>query len=93
MINLAKCMEEIVKVGIIDAIPAGCLISDIVTYVSLIVIVSVVLVRFFLAVLFGWVLSWRLGSFREESAEEIAQRKKDIERWSNENNHFHANGR
>lgn len=81
-------MEEIIKVGVIDEISISCLITDVVTYVSFIVIVGVVLVRFFLAVLFGWILSWRLGSFRKETAEEIAKREKDIELWSNENNHF-----
>ncbi|GBC04763.1 hypothetical protein RclHR1_05860001 [Rhizophagus clarus] len=89
-LNLAKCMEELIKVGVVDEISISCLITDVVTYVSFIVIVGVVLVRFFLAVLFGWILSWRLGSFREETAEDIAKREKDIERWSNENNHFHA---
>ncbi|RIA96949.1 Glycosyltransferase Family 2 protein [Glomus cerebriforme] len=89
-IKLGKCMEEIVKVGLIDALPISCLITDVVTYVSFIVIVAVVLVRFFLAVLFGWILSWRLGSFREETAEDIAKREEDIERWSNENNHFNS---
>jgi chitin synthase len=89
-LNLAKCMEEIIKVGVIDETSISCLITDIVTYVSFIVIVGVVLVRFFLAVLFGWILSWRLGSFREETADDIAKREKDIELWSNENNHFNA---
>ena len=81
-------MEEIVKVGVIDALPISCLATGVITYVSFIVIVSVVLVRFFLAVLFGWILSWRLGNFREETAEEIAKREEDIERWSNENHHY-----
>ncbi|POG73526.1 glycosyltransferase family 2 protein [Rhizophagus irregularis DAOM 181602=DAOM 197198] len=89
-LNLAKCMEEIIKVGVIDEISISCLITDVVTYVSFIVIVGVVLVRFFLAVLFGWILSWRLGSFREETADDISKREKDIERWSNENNHFNS---
>ena len=81
-------MQEIVKVGTIDELPISCIVTGVITYVSFIVIVSVVLVRFFLAVLFGWILSWRLGSFREETTEEIAKRERDIELWSNENNHF-----
>ncbi|CAG8486890.1 16284_t:CDS:2 [Funneliformis mosseae] len=93
MVKIGKCMDSIVRVGVVSLTPPGCLVTDVITYVSLIVIVSVVLVRFFLAVLFGWVLSWRLGNFREETAEEIAQRESDIERWSNETNHLRSNAR
>ena len=81
-------MEEIVKVGVIDALPISCLATGVITYVSFIVIVSVVLVRFFLAVLFGWILSWRLGNFREETSEEKNKREKDIERWTNESHYY-----
>ncbi|CAJ0899385.1 16088_t:CDS:10 [Entrophospora sp. SA101] len=87
-IQLAKCLEETIRVGVVDFNSIGCMITDVVTYVSLMVIVGVVLVRFSLAVLFGWILSWRLGSFREETAEELAMRERDIEKWSDENVHF-----
>ncbi|CAI2176516.1 16911_t:CDS:2 [Funneliformis geosporum] len=93
MVKVGKCIDSIVRVGVVSLTPPGCLVTDVITFVSLIVIVSVVLVRFFLAVLFGWILSWRLGNFREETAEEIAQRQRDIENWSNENNHFQSSSR
>ncbi|CAG8538205.1 16860_t:CDS:10 [Cetraspora pellucida] len=88
-VQLGKCMEETLRVGVVDTISIGCVISSAVMFVSLLFIAGVVLVRFFLAVLFGWILSWRLGSFREETAEEIAKREREIELWSNENNHFY----
>ncbi|CAG8497369.1 6235_t:CDS:2, partial [Scutellospora calospora] len=92
-INLAKCMEQTLRVGVVDTISIGCVISSAVMIVSLIFIAGVVLVRFFLAVIFGWILSWRLGSFREETSEEIAKREREIELWSNENNHFYPSSR
>ncbi|KAG0319864.1 Chitin synthase, class 3 [Dissophora globulifera] len=79
--KIAKCLVEIVKVGVIDQMSLGCVVADIVLYVSLIVILSVVLLRFFLAVIFGWVLSWRLGSFDEKTFAEKLKRQELIEAW------------
>ncbi|ORX86704.1 hypothetical protein K493DRAFT_291158 [Basidiobolus meristosporus CBS 931.73] len=83
----ADCAMDILKVGVLDTTSMGCIISNVVLYVSLIVILGVVLTKFFLAVFFGWVLSWRLGSFREETYEERMKRLEAIEQWSeNPNN-------
>ncbi|KAI8596496.1 chitin synthase-domain-containing protein [Dissophora ornata] len=79
--DVSKCLAEIVKVGVIDQMSLGCVVADIVLYVSLIVILSVVLLRFFLAVIFGWVLSWRLGSFDEKTFAEKLRRQELIEAW------------
>ncbi|KAF9905313.1 Chitin synthase, class 3 [Lobosporangium transversale] len=84
-INISKCLVEIVKVGVIDQMSLGCVIADIVLYVSLIVILGVVLLRFFLAVIFGWVLSWRLGSFDEKTFAEKLRRQEIIEAWVDDN--------
>ncbi|KAF9198989.1 Chitin synthase, class 3 [Haplosporangium sp. Z 27] len=79
--KITKCLVEIVKVGVIDQMSLGCVIADVVLYVSLIVILGVVLLRFFLAIIFGWVLSWRLGSFDEKTFAEKLKRQELIEAW------------
>ncbi|KAF9438961.1 Chitin synthase, class 3 [Entomortierella beljakovae] len=78
---VSKCLAETVKVGVIDQMSLGCVVADVVLYVSLIVILGVVLLRFFLAVIFGWVLSWRLGSFDEKTFAEKLRRQEIIEAW------------
>ncbi|ORX95572.1 hypothetical protein K493DRAFT_24397 [Basidiobolus meristosporus CBS 931.73] len=78
----AKCAMEIFRVGALDTNSMGCIISNVVLYVSLIVILGVVLTKFVFAVFFGWVLSWRLGSFRQETYEERMKRMEAIEQWS-----------
>ncbi|KAF9578886.1 Chitin synthase, class 3 [Lunasporangiospora selenospora] len=83
--GLTKCLVEIVKVGVIDQLSLGCVVADIVLYVSLIVILGVVLLRFFLAVIFGWVLSWRLGSFDEKTFADKLRRQEIIEAWVDDN--------
>ncbi|ORX96212.1 hypothetical protein K493DRAFT_217906 [Basidiobolus meristosporus CBS 931.73] len=78
----ADCAMDILRVGVLDSTSMGCIISNVVLYVSLLVILGVVLTKFFLAIYFGWVLSWRLGSFREETYEERMKRLEAIEQWS-----------
>ncbi|KAI8393599.1 chitin synthase-domain-containing protein [Radiomyces spectabilis] len=84
-LKLGQCLTDILKVGVLDSKSAGCIISDIVLWVSLAVILGVVLIRFFLALIFGWFLSWKLGSIREETAEERRQRQEAVLDWEMNN--------
>ncbi|KAI9263354.1 chitin synthase-domain-containing protein [Phascolomyces articulosus] len=83
----ATCLMHILKVGEIDTKSVGCIASDVVLYLSLVVILGVILVKFVLAVAFGWFLSWRLGNFKEGgSYKERMQRDEEIENWASEIN-------
>ncbi|KAI8889377.1 glycosyltransferase family 2 protein [Backusella circina FSU 941] len=84
-LQIGKCLTELLKVGVLDTRSAGCIISDIVLWVSLAVILGVVLIRFFLALVFSWLISWRLGSIREETDEEIKIRQDKILQWEMNN--------
>ncbi|KAK9719632.1 hypothetical protein K7432_004652 [Basidiobolus ranarum] len=86
--NEADCAAGILKVGALDTTSMGCIISNIILYVSLVVILGVVLSKFFLAVFFGWVISWRLGTFRQETYEERMKRVEAIEKWSESPNNL-----
>ncbi|KAI9020449.1 glycosyltransferase family 2 protein [Hyaloraphidium curvatum] len=57
----AECLVEIFKVGVVDPKSVGCVVSDVVLYVSLVFIVAVVLIKFILAVAYHWILSRKLG--------------------------------
>ncbi|KAI7903969.1 chitin synthase-domain-containing protein [Cokeromyces recurvatus] len=79
----AKCLSATIKVGSLDTISIGCMASDIVLYVSLVVILGVIIVKFALAVIFGWFLSWKLGNFKEgNSYAERMKREAEIENWT-----------
>lgn len=81
----ASCLADIVKVGEIDTRSVGCIASDVVLYMSLVVILGVILVKFVLAVAFGWCLSWKLGNFKEgQSYKERMRRDEEIENWTSE---------
>lgn len=84
-LQIGKCLTDILKVGVVDTRSTGCIISDIVLWVSLAVILGVVLIRFFLALVFGWFVSWKLGSIREETDEDRKKRQEEVLQWEMNN--------
>jgi chitin synthase len=82
--QLLDCLQETIRVGYIDSRTIGCVASDVVLYLSLVFIIGVVAIRFFMAVLFGWFLSWRLGNFANESYTARRRRAAEIEQWTDD---------
>jgi chitin synthase len=79
----AECLTQTIRVGQIDTMTVGCMFSEIVLYISLVIILAIILIKFAMAVLFGWFLSWRLGSFKEGSSYAARMRRDEqIEDWS-----------
>ncbi|GAA5975681.1 hypothetical protein JCM10908_005240 [Rhodotorula pacifica] len=82
--KVAECLVDVIRVGFIDSNSFGCVASDVVLYVSLVVIIGVVAVRFAFAVLFGWFVSWKIGKFPEETYEQRRARAAAIENWTDD---------
>lgn len=80
--TLADCMDDIIRVGFVDSKTIGCVVADIVLYVSLVFILAVVGIKFSLAVIFAWFFGRRLGSFRSESKADRQKREAEVEAWS-----------
>lgn len=78
--KVARCLTEIIKVGTIDSDTIGCIASDIVLYVSLVFILSVVVVKFMMACYFKWVTLRKQGA-TEMNNKAMAERSKEIENW------------
>ncbi|KAI9318391.1 chitin synthase-domain-containing protein [Dichotomocladium elegans] len=79
----AKCLATLIKVGSVDTLSIGCMASNVVLYLSLVVILGVILARFSLAVIFGWFLSWRLGNFKEQGSYKARMRREaELELWT-----------
>lgn len=79
--KVARCLSEIIRVGSIDTDTVGCIASKVVLYVSLAFILSIVLIKFLLALFFGWFLSWKLGASRSRNSK---ARQNEIEEWSDD---------
>lgn len=60
-----ECLSSTYRVGQLEDRSVGCFISDVILWVSLIVILSVVLIRFVFAMLFSWFISRKLGKLQK----------------------------
>ncbi|KAJ9475603.1 putative Chitin synthase 3 (putative) [Pseudozyma hubeiensis] len=60
--NAIQCLVQKYQAGRIDKITPGCFISNLVLYCSLVVILAIVLIRFFMAVWFSWFMAGRMSS-------------------------------
>lgn len=81
---LGHCLQDIITVGFIDTNTIGCVASEVVLWLSLVFIIGVVAIRFAMAVIFGWFLSWKLGSFSNETYEQRMRRAAEIENWTDD---------
>lgn len=82
--RLAQCLSEIIRVGSIDTETVGCIASKIVLYVSLVFILSIVLVKFLLALSFQWVFSRRFAASKSSLGSNSKKRNQEIEDWSDD---------
>ncbi|KAH0550971.1 hypothetical protein GP486_007664 [Trichoglossum hirsutum] len=82
--QVARCLTEIIRVGSVDTETVGCIASKVVLYVSLVFILSIVLVKFFLALFFSWFFSRRYATPKTSGAASSADRSQQIEEWSDD---------
>ncbi|KAL9093746.1 MAG: hypothetical protein Q9159_000047 [Coniocarpon cinnabarinum] len=80
--QIAKCFSEIIKVGSIDTETIGCIASKVVLYVSLIFILSIVVSKFVLAVLFQWFISKKYAA--SKGVDTSSKRNREIEDWTDD---------
>ena len=82
--QLGQCLSQIIKVGSIDTETVGCIASKVVLYVSLVFILSLVLVKFFLALAFQWFFSRKYAAAKSSITSDPKKRAKQIEEWSDD---------
>ncbi|KAK5171960.1 Chitin synthase, class 3 [Saxophila tyrrhenica] len=82
--QIAQCFQEIIKVGSIDTATVGCIASKVVLYVSLIFILSIVAIKFLLAILFQWFISRKFAASKTSMGGDSKKRKQQIEDWTDD---------
>ena len=82
--QVGECLAEIAKVGSVDSETIGCIASKVVLYVSLVFILSVVLVKFFLALTFQWFFSRKFAATKTSQTSDPKKRAKQIEDWTDD---------
>jgi len=80
--DVFQCLKDNVGIGFIDTNSIGCVASQVVLYLSLVFIIGVVGIRFCMAVIFGWFVSYKIGAFTQESYAQRMQRAAEIENWT-----------
>lgn len=56
-----NCLVQKYTAGHIDKQTPGCVVASIVLFFALAVVLSIVLARFFMAIIFAWFLSWKMS--------------------------------
>jgi len=82
--QLGQCLSEIVRVGSIDTQTVGCIASQVVLYVSLVFILSIVMSKFLLAITFQWFFSRRFAASKTTLESDPRKRAQQIEDWSDD---------
>lgn len=82
--RLGQCLSEIIRVGSIDTETVGCIASKVVLYVSLVFILSIVLIKFLLALCFQWFFSRRFAASKTSSIINPKKRNQEIEDWADD---------
>ncbi|KAI0391792.1 glycosyltransferase family 2 protein [Xylariaceae sp. FL0594] len=80
--HMAQCFEEIIKVGTVDTETVGCIASQVVLYVSLALILSIVGAKFVLAIVFQWFISRKYGASKTSQTADKKRRNQQIEDWT-----------
>ena len=83
--KIGRCLSEIIKIGEIDCQTVGCIAADSILYVSLILILSIVILKFLIACYFRWVVSKKQGAYQIDN-KAMAEHAKEIENWSRDMN-------
>lgn len=81
---IAECLEQIIKVGQVDTETVGCIASQVVLYVSLAFIISIVGAKFLLALYFQWFLSRKYAAAKTSQSSNKKKRNAQIEEWTND---------
>ena len=69
-----KCVRALFYIGRLDVKNIGCLATDIVLYISLVVILAIVLLKFFLALVYAWFMGVHLKNVKKM---DIAEQEQD----------------
>ncbi|KAI8814069.1 putative chitin synthase division II class IV [Cladochytrium replicatum] len=68
-LNIGACLLAMFDVAALEHETLGCIATDIVVWISLIVVIGVLSIRFICAIFFQWFISWQLGKLRKKNLE------------------------
>lgn len=78
--QMANCLVEIARVGVVDTTTIGCIASTVTLYASLVFILLLVIVQFLIACYFKWFIAPHQGAFYSP-VKEMNERSNMIDNW------------
>lgn len=78
------CISNFIRMAYIDVDSNGCIASKVELVLSTIIIIAAVGIKFIMAVVFAWFLSWRMGNYNNESYAQRMRRLNEIENWTDD---------
>ncbi len=79
--KIAKCLQETIRVGVVNSTTIGCIASKIVLVVSLVFILAIVIIKFCFACYFHWFVAGKQGAYYMDNAT-MNKRANELEDWS-----------
>ncbi len=70
-----SCLQEVFGVAFVESSSVGCLISDTILYVSLVMILSIVFIRFLVSLIFAWFIGGNYGTMSKSFLEKVNAEK------------------
>lgn len=86
--NIIQCLTDQYRAGYLEVMTIGCIATQIILYVSLVVILTVVLTKFFLAVGFAFSMARRLGKIPHGYSTTKKQKPEESKSINNTNSNF-----
>ncbi|KAI9094831.1 Chs3 chitin synthase [Phlyctochytrium arcticum] len=89
----ADCLDETFRIAKVDASSFGCVVSDVLLYVSFTLIMGTVGAKFILAVIFQYLIGWKLGERDKDSRVRADRKRRQKELEANGGQHGMPNAR
>ncbi|KAL4401855.1 Chitin synthase, class 3 [Malassezia pachydermatis] len=78
------CLAQLGSIASVDVDSYGCIASQVELILSMIFIIGAVGIKFIMAVVFAWLLSWRIGNYDNESYAQRMKRMNEVETWTDD---------
>ena len=86
--SIGQCLIDLYQVGSLEGITTGCWTSKVILYISFVIVMGLVLVRFFFAIYFRWFISNQLGKILKDSKSSESKKKEPIRKSELYEGHF-----
>ena len=86
--SVGQCLTELYQIGSLEGISTGCWTSEVILYISFVIVMGLVIVRFAFAIYFRWFISNHLGKILKDSQATGKKKKEPVRKSELYEGHF-----